>query len=105
MSDNLFPWATGLLAGTLEKPNLSGQAREAGPLSTNSLHFMTEGCHWEPELSCTLGLCLLEKAVVEKKNTVGLKVGSWSLAAAPEESEWGQGYQVGTTPSAVGQDA
>ena len=31
-----------------------------------TLPFLTEGCPWEPELSCTLGLCLLDKAVVER---------------------------------------
>ena len=91
--------------GPWRSQNLSGQAREAGLLSANTLPFLTEGCPWEPELSCTLGLCLLDKAVVENKKATGFKVASWSLAAATEESEWGQGYQVGTTPSAVGADA
>ena len=50
------------------------QAGEAECLSTHSLPLLTEGCPWEPELSCTLGLCLLEKALVEKKKAAGFEV-------------------------------
>ena len=50
------------------------QAGEAECLSTQSLPLLTEGCPWEPELSCTLGLCLLEKALVEKKKAAGFEV-------------------------------
>ena len=69
------------------------QAGEAEHLSTHSLPLLTEGCPWEPELSCTLGLCLLEKALVEKKKAAGFEVGSWSQAAAAEESEWARAFK------------